>query len=162
MARNTLFTVSNPIPSSLRRQNLSYGILISSSFAASHNSSIDQTCVHCSWSQSVPSLLSFSIVRSFMCLSVFQCMSIACSNSLMHTLWLLPFVLGILHFEYGQLFPLAALLSSCFRSLHVPFYTMCTLLFPYSHTSPAVARTGMCQSLPVATFFSVAMVWTCF
>ena len=75
---------------------------------------------------------------------------------------LLPFVQDILHFEYGQLFPLAALLSSCFRCLHVPFYTMCTLPFPSSHTSPAVVRTGMCQSLPGATFSSVAMVWTCY
>ena len=98
-----------------------------------------------------------------MCLSVFPCTSTACSNSRMHALCdsvTTSFCPRHPVFEYGQLFPLTALLSSCFRSLHVPFYTMCTLPFPYSHTSPAVVRTGMCQSLPGATFSAVAMVWT--
>ena len=72
------------------------------------------------------------------------------------------FVQGIPHFQYGQSSLLAALCSSCFHSPHVPFYTMCILLFPCSRTSPFAARKGMCQSLPEATFSAVAMVWTCF
>ena len=63
-----------------------HGIFISSSFAASHNSSFEQNCVYCSWSQSVSNLLSVSIVRSFMCLSAFPCTFTSCSSSRMHAL----------------------------------------------------------------------------
>jgi len=63
-----------------------HGIFLSFSLAASHHSSFEQNCLHCSWSQSVPNLLSVSIVRSFMCLSAFPCTLTFCSSSQMHAL----------------------------------------------------------------------------
>ena len=98
MSRNSLdqlVAVSNPIPSSLRCQNLSWYCSSGTgdpSFAArhgifiSHNSSFEHNWLHSSWSQSVPSLLSVSIVRSFMCLSAFPCTLTSCSSSRMHAL----------------------------------------------------------------------------
>ncbi len=50
------------------------------------NSAALQNCAHCSWSHSEPKLLSFSSVRSFMCLSAFPCTSISCNSSRMHAL----------------------------------------------------------------------------
>ena len=104
MSRNSLdqlVVVSNPIPSSLRRQNLSWHyssgtgcpsfsvshwIFISWSLMTSHNSSFEQNWLHSSWSQSVPSTISVSTVRSFMCLSVFPCTLTSCIISRMHAL----------------------------------------------------------------------------
>jgi hypothetical protein len=100
-----------------------------------------------------------------MCLSAFSCTSISCNSSRMHALCAAvttSFVQGTPHSEYGQLPPLAALCSSCFHSPHAPSYTVCTLPFSCSHTSASAVRKGMCQPLPGATFFAVAMVWTCF
>ena len=67
------------------------------------------------------------------------------------------FVQGIPH-ECGQLSPFAALCCSCFHYPHAPSYTVCTLLFPCSHTSPSAVRTEKCRSLPGATSSAVAMV----
>jgi len=100
-----------------------------------------------------------------MCLSAFPCTSISCSSSRMHALCAavtISFCPKHPASECGQLSPLAALCSSCFHSPHAPSYTVCTLLFPCSHTSPSAVRKGRCQSLPGATFSAVAMVWTCF